>query len=399
MRTTTEQGSKIMKIRQIKAREILDSRGKPTVSCQVELDDGSAGEASVPSGASVGKYEAVALPASEAIKNVNQIITPKLIGQLAYEQAKIDQLMIDLDGTENKSKLGANAILAVSLSICRAAARAQKKELYQYLGQFFSVSPKLPLPFFNLLNGGRHSPPAGGSPDWQEFMLASDKTKNFQEALKTGQEVFASLKKIFQEKDWLISYGDEGGLVPPLTKNKEVLDLLIKAVKKAGHEDKISLALDVAANELEKEMSIQDYEELVNQYPLISIEDPFSEDNWKDFAELTQRIGEKVQVVGDDLYATNLQRLEKGIETKATNAVLIKPNQIGTLTETIKVMRTARRAGMKMMISHRSGETEDSFIADLAVASGCGQIKSGAPGPKERMAKYNRLLKIEKGLA
>jgi len=382
-----------MKIKKIEAYEILDSRGKPTVKCQVILSDGTAAEASVPSGASVGKYEAVALPALQAIKNVNQIIAPKLIGQLVEEQEKIDQLMIDLDGTENKSKLGANAILAVSLAICRAAGRAQKKELYQYLGCFFNTRPLLPIPFFNLLNGGRH---AVNGPDWQEFMLVPDKSKNFQEALKTGQEVFTALKKIFQEKDWLINYGDEGGLVPPLRRNDEVLDLLIEAVKKAGHKDKISLALDVAANELEKEVNVQDYEKLVNQYPLISIEDPFSEDSWKDFTELTQKIGEKVQVIGDDLYATNLKRLEKGIELKATNAVLIKPNQIGTLTETIKVMEAARQAGMKMMISHRSGETEDSFIADLAVASGCGQIKAGAPWPKERMAKYNRLVQIEK---
>lgn len=398
----------------------MDSRGEPTVSCQVVVDDGSVGSASVPSGASVGKYEAVALPASEAIKNVNEIIAPKLIGQLANEQERLDRLMIHLDGTKNKSKLGANATLAVSLAVCRAAAASQNFPLYQYLGQFFSVSAKLPLPFFNLLNGGRHSPPDRGI-DIQEIMVVpirpacrQGRAANFQERLAIGQKVFASLKEIFQEKNWPLEFGDEAGLLAPVKSNEEAISLLVQAIQKANQEGRVLIALDVAASELyhqgyyqfsregrqlTREQMLGLYQQWLEKYPIFSFEDPFSEDDWQGFIEITRGLGHQVQIIGDDLYATNLARVQQGIELKATNAVLIKPNQIGTLTETIEVIKTASQAGLKMMISHRSGETEDSFIADLAVASGCGQIKSGGFYSKERMAKYNRLVQIEKELA
>ncbi len=397
----------------------MDSRGESTVSCRVVVDDGSVGEASVPSGASVGKYEAVALAASEAMKNVNEIIAPQLIGQSANEQERLDWLMIDLDGTENKSKLGANAILSVSLAVCRAAAASQNQPLYRYLGQFFSTTPKLPLPFFNLLNGGRHSPPDKGI-DIQEIMVVPIRAANFQERLAIGEKVFASLQELFQENQWPLEFGDEGGLIAPVTSNEKALALLAEVIVKAGQEGRALIALDIAASELltdgnyefrrenrqlTREELIGLYQSWLEKYPLFSLEDPFSEDDWQGFTEITRGLGGQLQIVGDDLYATNLARVQRGIELKATNAVLIKPNQIGTLTETIKVMKTASEAGLKMMISHRSGETEDSFIADLAVASGCGQIKAGppvsplgGPCPKERLAKYNRLLAIEEEL-
>lgn len=402
---------KEVRIKRVEAREILDSRQQPTVSCRVELEGGVSGEASVPSGASVGKYEAVTLAATEAIQNVNSVIAPKLIGQPAAEQTRIDQLMIDLDATANKSRLGANAILSVSLAVCRAAAVSQNQPLYRYLGQFFSTTPKLPIPFFNLLNGGRHGPQWGV--DIQEIMAVPTRTSSFQERLKIGQGVFASLKEIFREKGWLWEFGDEGGLIAPVENNEMAVDLMVEAIQKAGHEGKAAVALDVAASELyqdglyclakedrqlTREEMIVLYQDWLEKYPLSSLEDPFSEDDWQSFAELTRGLGSQIQIVGDDLYATNPARIQKGLEMKATNAVLIKPNQIGTLTETIKVMTMVRQSGVKAMVSHRSGETEDSFIADLAVASGCGQIKAGAPEPKERMAKYQRLLEIEKDL-
>lgn len=399
-----------MKIKKVEAWEILDSRGNPTIKCRVILSDGTSGEAAVPSGASVGKYEALALPASQAIKNVNQVIGPKLVGQRADEQEKIDQLMINLDGTGNKSKLGANAILSVSLSVCRAAAYSLNLLLYQYLGRFFEIKPLLPLPMLNILNGGKH---ALVGPDFQEFMVMPIKAKNFVESLQIGTEVFYALKKILERKSLPTTLGDEGGFAPPLSSNQQALDLIGESIQEAGFQNRAFIALDPAASEFfkdgEYELKRENkkltgdqltkmYKDWVAHYPVVSIEDGLDQDDWDGFAKMTKKLGSKIQIVGDDLYVTNPKRLTKGIKLGATNSILIKLNQIGTLTETIEVMKMAKKAGMTAIVSHRSGETDDTFIADLAVASGCGQIKSGSINRSERVAKYSRLVKIEKEL-
>jgi len=408
-----------MKIKKIQAWEILDSRGNPTVRCRVFLDDGAVGIASVPSGASTGKHEALELRDNDskrfagkgvlrAVKNVNQIISPQLVGIRADEQEKIDQLMINLDGTENKSKLGANAILSVSLAIARAAACSLKIPLYRYLNRFFKGNLLLPLPMMNVLNGGKH---ALDGPDFQEFMIMPIGAKSFAEALRMATETFYFLKEIIQNKGFPTTIGDEGGFAPSLSSNQEALDLISQAIKKAGYQEKIAIALDPASSEffqngqyeLKKEKKNLDsqaligmYEKWINLYPIVSIEDGLAEDDWSGFTLMTKKLGDKIQVVGDDLYATNPQRLKKGIKLQATNAILIKLNQIGTLTETIKVIKMAQKAGFRQIISHRSGETADTFIADLSVACGCGQIKAGSLCRSERVEKYNRLLEIEK---
>lgn len=408
-----------MKIKKVEAKEISDSRGNPTVKCRVSLSDGTSGEAAVPSGASVGKYEALELRDGDpkrfggkgvlkAVENVNDIIAPRLIGLKADEQEKIDQLMIELDGANNKSKLGANAILSVSLSVCRAAAHSLKLPLYQYLGHFFEAKPLLPLPMMNILNGGKH---ALSGPDFQEFMVVPIKAKNFAESLHIGTEVFYALKRILERKKYPTTLGDEGGFAPPLSSNQQALDLIRESIQEAGFPNRVFLALDPAASEffqdgeyelkrekkkLTGDQLIKIYEDWVAHYPIVSIEDGLDQDDWEGFAKMTKKLGRKIQIVGDDLYVTNPQRLTKGIKLEATNSILIKPNQIGTLTETIAVMKMAKKAGMTAIVSHRSGETDDPFIADLAVASGCGQIKSGSINRSERVAKYNRLLEIER---
>ncbi len=398
------------------AREVLDSRGNPTVEVEVFLDTGVMGRAMVPSGASTGTHEALELRDKDrkrylgkgvllAVQNVNDIIGPELVGLESTEQAEVDRLMIELDGTENKSRLGANAILAVSMAVARASAAELGLPLYAYLG---GVSARvLPVPLMNVINGGVH---ADNPLDPQEFMIVPCKAESFSEALRMGVETYHTLKKVLKEKGLSVSVGDEGGFAPQISNTKEALGLLVTAIEKAGYvagED-IVLAMDVAASELfengryrleGRDMGYEDmirfYEELVAEFPVVSIEDPLSEDDWEGWKALYEALGDKVQIVGDDLFVTNIKRIRKGIEEGVANAVLIKLNQIGTVTETLKAIETAHRAGWKTVISHRSGETEDAFIADLAVAVNAGQIKTGAPARSERTAKYNRLLRIE----
>ena len=395
-----------MKITSIIAREILDSRGNPTVYAIVTLDSGASGEASVPSGASTGTYEALALPAAKAIKNVNETLAEALIGKDADAQAEIDQTMIALDGTSDKSKIGANAILGVSLACARAAANEHKVPLYKYLAEIGAFTQKLimPVPLMNIINGGVH---ADWATDIQEYMIMPIGAKSFSEALDMGSKTYQALNHILGEKTTL---GDEGGFVPESKNNEAPFELILKAIEQAGYKPgvDISLAIDSAASEWYKNGQyhlkkdgpkdaaklIEWYESLVKKYPLISIEDPFGEDDWQSWIALTAKLSE-TQIVGDDLYVTNQSRLERGIQEKASTAILVKPNQIGTLSETIDTIKLAQKNNIKVIISHRSGETTDDFIADLAVACGCGQIKAGAPGPKERMAKYKRLVEIE----
>ncbi|ACL70328.1 phosphopyruvate hydratase [Halothermothrix orenii] len=402
------------------AREILDSRGNPTVEVEVVLGDGSLGRAAVPSGASTGAYEAVELRDGEdrylgkgvqkAVKNVNEVIAPELIGYDARDQVDIDRLMIELDGTENKGKLGANAILGVSLAVAKAAANASDSYLFKYLG---GVNAKvLPVPMMNILNGGEH---ADNNVDIQEFMIMPVGAVNFAEAMRMGSEVYHNLKKVLQGRGLNTAIGDEGGFAPDLGSNEEAIEVIIEAVEKAGYKpgDDIMLALDVAATELYKdgkyvlegegvektsEEMIEFYEKLVDKYPIISIEDGLSEDDWDGWAKLTEKLGNKIQLVGDDLYVTNTERLSRGIEEKSSNSILIKVNQIGTLTETIEAIEMAKKAGFTAVVSHRSGETEDVTISDLVVAMNTGQIKTGAPARSERVAKYNQLLRIEEVL-
>ena len=408
-------------IKKVQAKEILDSRGNPTLEAEVELSDGSRGLAAVPSGASTGTYEALELrdkdPARykglgvlEAVDNVNKIIGSAISGMTATDQSAIDQKMIELDGTENKARLGANAILGVSLAVAHAAASSADKPLYAYLGGVDTYT--LPIPMMNILNGGKH---AANSTDFQEFMVLPVGAKTFSKALQMGAEVYHALKKVLKDKGLNTNVGDEGGFAPALPSNKDAVEAILLAIEKASYKPgkDCFIALDPAASEfykdgkyvLEKEGASLTSQEMVKyyvkwttDYPIISIEDGMAEDDWEGWQLLTKKIGSKVQTVGDDLYTTNVKRLSKGISQKASNSILIKLNQIGTLTETIAAVKMAQKVGWTAIISHRSGETEDTTIADLSVAMAAGLIKTGAPCRSERTAKYNRLLRIEEQL-
>ena len=403
----------------IGAREILDSRGNPTVEVEVVLEDGTAARASVPSGASTGAFEAVerrdgdkgrylGKGVQDAVDAVVEQIAPELIGEEADDQRYIDQAMIDLDGTPNKAKLGANAILGVSLAVAKAAAKYADLPLYKYLGG--PNAHVLPVPMMNILNGGSH---ADSNVDIQEFMIAPLGAPSFREALRWGAEVYHTLKGVVKDRGLSTGLGDEGGFAPNLDSNAEALDLIVSAIEKAGFKpgEDVALALDVASSEFFKdglyqfegegrstEYMVEYYEKLISNYPLVSIEDPLDEDEWDAWKALTAEIGGRVQLVGDDLFVTNPARLKKGIELGAANALLVKVNQIGSLTETLDAMELAQRHEYRCMVSHRSGETEDVTIADLAVATNAGQIKTGAPARSERVAKYNQLLRIEEEL-
>ena len=406
-------------INSVTAREILDSRGNPTVEVEVRLEDKSIGRAAVPSGASTGAFEAAELRdggsrylgkgVETAVKNVALKIAPAVIGMKADDQRSLDEKMIALDGTKNKSSLGANAILGVSLATARAAALSSNQSLFKYLGG--EAAKTLPVPMMNILNGGAH---ADTNVDIQEFMIAPIGAQSFKESLRWGAEIYHSLKSVLKKKGLATSIGDEGGFAPNLESNRAALDLILVAIENAGFKagTQIALAMDVAATEffedgkykfegklLTSEQMIAYYSELVSAYPLVSIEDPLDEDDWSGWAKLTAELGEKIQIVGDDLFVTNIERLTKGIESKTANALLVKVNQIGSLTETIDAVNLAHKNNYKSMMSHRSGETEDTTIADLAVALNCGQIKTGAPARSERVAKYNQLLRIEEELA
>ena len=407
------------KIKAVNAREILDSRGNPTIEVEIVLEDKSIGRAAVPSGASTGAFEAAELRdggsrylgkgVTSAVKNVIEKITPVVLGMSATDQRAIDQKMISLDGTKNKSVLGANAILGVSLATARAASISANQSLFRYLGG--SAAKTLPVPMMNILNGGAH---ADTNVDIQEFMIAPIGADSFKESLRWGAEIYHSLKSVLKKKGLATSIGDEGGFAPNLDSNRAALDLILVAIEGAGFKvgSQIALAMDVAATEffnegkyefegksLTSDQMITYYSDLVSNYPLVSIEDPLDEDDWSGWAKLTTELGEKIQIVGDDLFVTNPERLAKGIESKTANALLVKVNQIGTLTETIDAVSMAHENNYKSMMSHRSGETEDTTIADLAVALNCGQIKTGAPARSERVAKYNQLLRIEEELA
>ncbi|ACL22710.1 Phosphopyruvate hydratase [Desulfitobacterium hafniense DCB-2] len=408
-------------IEEIYGREILDSRGNPTVEVEVLLEDGSMGRAAVPSGASTGAFEAVELRDGDkgrflgkgvlqAVANVNEVIAPELEGLNPFDQPAIDRELIALDGTENKGKLGANAILGVSLANAKAAAECVGLPLYQYLG---GVNAKeLPVPMMNILNGGQH---ADNNVDIQEFMIMPVGAKSFAEALQMGTEVYHSLKAVLKEKSLATAIGDEGGFAPSLESNADALLAIMDAIQRAGYTPgkDIALALDVAATELYRDGKyhlegegltktademIAYYEELVEKYPIVSIEDGLSEEDWEGWKKLTEKLGSKIQLVGDDLFVTNPARLARGIKEKCANSILIKLNQIGTLTETLDAIEMAKRAGYTTVISHRSGETEDVTMAHVAVAVNAGQIKTGAPARTERVAKYNELLRIEEEL-
>lgn len=405
----------------VHAREILDSRGNPTVECEVALSDGSVGRASVPSGASTGTFEAVelrdrdgsryrGLGVKTAVQKIHEVIAPAIKGLEATNQSGLDASLVELDGTPNKSRLGANAILAVSMAVAHAAARSVGLPLYRYLGGVQART--MPVPLMNILNGGRH---AANSLDVQEFMIVPAGADTFADALRIGSEVFYSLRRLLEGKGFSTGVGDEGGFAPDLPSNEEALKAIIAAIEGAGYRPgaDVWLAVDIAASELyrdgvyvfEGEGVTRSREELVSMleqwqrnYPIISIEDGMAEDDWEGWTLLTKCLGARVQLVGDDVFVTNVERLRAGIEKRIANALLVKVNQIGTLTETFSAMRVAADAGYSCMISHRSGETEDTTIADLAVATSAGQIKSGAPSRTERVAKYNQLLRIEEQL-
>lgn len=403
----------------IYGREILDSRGNPTVEVEVWTEGGGYGRAAVPSGASTGAFEAVELRDSDsrylgkgvekAVENINEIIAEEVIGMDVLDQVGIDELMIAIDGTDNKSKLGANAILGVSMAVARAGANLLDLPLYQYLGGVNSKT--LPVPMMNILNGGEH---ADNNVDIQEFMVMPVGAESFKEGLRMGAEVFHSLKSVLKGKGLSTSVGDEGGFAPNLGSNEEALSTIVEAIEKAGYTPgkDVLLALDVAATEiynketkkyvlagegkeLTQDEMIDFYSNLVDKYPIVSIEDGLDEEDWESWKKLTEKLGDKVQLVGDDLFVTNTERLERGIKSNTANSILIKLNQIGTITETLDAIEMAKRAGYTAVISHRSGETEDSTIADLAVATNAGQIKTGAPSRSDRVAKYNQLLRIE----
>ncbi|MEV5411488.1 phosphopyruvate hydratase [Thermopolyspora sp. NPDC052614] len=402
-------------IEAVNARQILDSRGNPTVEVEIVLDDYSTGRAAVPSGASTGRFEAVELRDGEseyggksvekAVLGVTDEIAEEIHGIEAEEQRLIDQVMIDLDGTPNKSRLGANAILGVSLAVAKAAAESAELPLFRYVGG--PNAHVLPVPMMNILNGGAH---ADTNVDIQEFMIAPIGAETFSEALRMGAETYHALKSVLKEKGYATGLGDEGGFAPNLPSNRDALDLILVAIEKAGYAPgtDIALALDVAASEFHdkgvytidgkgksSEELIAFYEELVGAYPLVSIEDPLDEEDWDGWKAMTAALGGRVQLVGDDLFVTNPERLARGIAEGAANALLVKVNQIGTLSETLDAVELAHRSGYRCMMSHRSGETEDTTIADLAVATNCGQIKTGAPARSDRVAKYNQLLRIE----
>jgi len=409
-------------ISDVHAREILDSRGNPTIEVEVLLESGAFGRAAVPSGASTGAYEAVELRDGDksryggkgvlkAVANVQTIIAPALIGKCALDQAAIDDLLIELDGTENKAELGANATLGVSLAVAKAAADFVGLPLYRYIG---GVNAKaLPVPMMNILNGGKH---ADNNVDIQEFMVMPVGAHSWAEALRIGTEVFHALRKVLKGRGYNTAVGDEGGFAPNLKSNEEAFECICLAIEEAGYKpgEDVRIAIDVAATELFTEDGkynlagegrlltaaelIDFYADMVEKYPIISIEDGLAEDDWDAWVAMTERLGKKVQLVGDDLYVTNTKRLKKGIELKASNAILIKLNQIGTLTETLEAVQMAARAGFTSIVSHRSGETEDTTIADVVVATNAGQIKTGAPSRTDRVAKYNQLLRIEEDL-
>ena len=406
-------------IEDIEAREILDSRGNPTIEVTVYLEDGAEGTAGVPSGASTGAFEAVerrdgdenryqGKGVQDAVDAVGEVLAPEIIGLDARDQREIDRVMLEIDGTPNKGKNGANAILGVSLAVARAAAESAELPLYEYLGG--PNAHVLPVPMMNILNGGSH---ADTNVDIQEFMIAPVGAPTFREALRMGAEVYHTLKAVIKERGLSTGLGDEGGFAPDLPSNQAALDLIVEAIERAGYKpgEDVALALDVAATEFFKdgayqfegearstEYMVDYYEKLITDYPLVSIEDPLSEDEWDAWKALTDAIGDRVQIVGDDLFVTNPTRLARGIETGTANALLVKVNQIGSLTETLEAVEDAHRNGYRTMTSHRSGETGDTTIADLAVATNSGQIKTGAPARSERVEKYNRLLRIEQEL-
>ncbi len=405
-------------IEAVGAREILDSRGNPTVEVEVALDDGTVARAAVPSGASTGQFEAVELRdggsryggkgVDKAVTAVLDKIGPELVGFDASEQRLVDQQLLDLDGTPNKAKLGANAILGVSLAVAKAAAESANLPLFRYVGG--PNAHLLPVPMMNILNGGAH---ADTGVNIQEFMIAPVGAATFREALEQGASVYHALKAVLKEKKLATGLGDEGGFAPDLPSNREALDLITSAVEKAGLKvgEDIVFALDVAASEFYEdggyqfegaaktaEQMVAYYSDLVSSYPIVSIEDPLNEEDWDGWKAMTASLGEKIQIVGDDLFVTNVERLQRGIDERSANALLVKVNQIGSLTETLDSVDLAHRNGFRCMMSHRSGETEDTTIADLAVATNCGQIKTGAPARSERVAKYNQLLRIEEEL-
>jgi enolase len=410
-----------MKIQRVHAREVLDSRGQPTVEVEVTLKSGVIGRATVPSGASTGAHEAVELRdggkrflgkgVARAVAHVNDKIAPRLRGKDARDQAAIDQLLLNLDGSANKGKLGANAILGASLAVAHAQARALRLPLYRYLGG--AAGKTLPVPMLNVLNGGAH---ADNNVDVQEFMIVPYGMKSFKEALRAAAEIFATLKKVLHDRALSTSVGDEGGFAPRLQSNAEAIELLLEAITQAGYKTgtQVALALDVASSEFyddggyvfkksdgrkrSRDEMVGLYQDWVRQYPIISIEDGFAEDDWEGWRMMTQALGTKIQLVGDDLFVTNTVRLKKGIDSGVANSILVKVNQIGSLTETLATMKLAKDAGYTTVMSHRSGETEDVTIADLAVATNAGQIKTGAPCRGERTAKYNQLLRIEEDL-
>jgi len=408
----------VTNIKSINAREILDSRGNPTVEVDVYLEDGSFARAAVPSGASTGAFEAAELRdggtrylgkgVADAVANVKNKIAPAVVGRDAFDQRGLDQAMIDLDATVNKSCLGANAILGVSLAVAKAAAQSKKQPFYSFIGG--PSANLLPIPMMNILNGGAH---ADTNVDIQEFMIAPIGADSFKEALRWGAEIYHNLKAVLKKRGLATSIGDEGGFAPNLDSNRAALDLIVEAVEKAGYKvgSQIALAMDVAATEffqngkyafeggsLTATEMIAYYKGLVDSYPMVSIEDPLSEDDWDGWKSITTELGQRVQLVGDDLFVTNPARLARGISEGTANALLVKVNQIGTLTETLDAVAMAHKAGYRSMMSHRSGETEDTTIADLAVSASCGQIKTGAPARSERVAKYNQLLRIEEEL-
>ncbi len=409
-----------MFISEVFAREILDSRGNPTVEVEVVLESGEMGRAAVPSGASTGVYEAVELRDADksrymgkgvlnAVDNVNEIIAPELIGMNVFDQVGIDQMLIELDATDNKGKLGANAILGVSMAVAKAAAEELGMPLFQYLG---GVNAKvLPTPMMNILNGGEH---ADNNVDIQEFMVMPVGADSWAEALRIGAEIFHSLKSVLKSKGLSTAVGDEGGFAPNLASNEEALKSIVEAIEKAGYKagDEVKIAMDAAASsfynadkkkyvlagegkEFTSEEMVTFYEDLVSKYPIISIEDGLDENDWDGFKLMTEKLGDKIQIVGDDLFVTNTSKLEEGIKKGIANSILIKLNQIGTITETLDAIEMAKRAGYTAIISHRSGETEDTTIADLVVAVNAGQIKTGAPSRTDRVAKYNQLIRIE----
>ena len=409
-------------IKDVYAREILDSRGNPTIEVDVLTVNDVCERASVPSGASTGKFEALELRDREkrygglgvkrAVENVNQIIAPKVVGMNIFNQAEIDQTMLELDGTSDKSNLGANAILGVSMAVAKTAAKVLHIPLYQYLGGI--NAKKMPVPMMNVLNGGRH---ADNPLDVQEFMIMPIGAKNFQEALQMGTEIYQELKRILKQENKITAVGDEGGFAPDIKDTRTAIEYLVRAIERAGYKPgkDVAIALDVAASELfDKEKNyyvfkgenvirttdemIFYYQDLIREFPIVSIEDPLDEEEWEGMQKLTDILGKDIQLVGDDLFVTNVERLAKGIRSKAANAILIKVNQIGTLTEAMDTMELAKKSGYNLVVSHRSGETEESIISDLAVAFQTGQIKTGAPCRGERVIKYNQLLRIEEHL-